>query len=300
MLKESSSTPPTALARLQVAADRTLIMGVLNVTPDSFSDGGLWNAPEDAILHGVRMWRAGADIIDVGGESTRPRGHHYGEGAERVQWEAEAERIIPVIEGLGKEGVPCISIDTWKHGVARAALDSGAHLVNDVSGLSMDAELGPLVAQAGCPIVLMHMRGTPETTMTFADDFGDVVEDVCSELEEAVQRALASGISRDAILLDPGLGFGKKGRDNFSLMSGVPALRKLGFPLLLGASRKSFLGDVTGRKRPMDRDWATAATVAAAVLSRVEVVRVHHVEAMVDVAKVAQELYDVSRHQWVA
>ena len=136
----------------------------------------------------------------------------------------------------------------------------------------------------------MHMRGTPETTMTFADDFEDVVVDVARELEEAVERAIGFGISRDAILLDPGLGFGKKGLDNFSLMSRVEPLKKLGFPLLFGASRKSFLGDVTGRKDPAERDWATAATVAAAVLEGVDVIRVHHVKGMVDVARVAQEL----------
>ena len=282
--------PKNVLSRLNLPTNRTLVMGVLNVTPDSFSDGGLWESTEQAVEHGLEMLRAGADIIDVGGESTRPRGNHYGAGADVVAGEAEIARVVPVIKALRDEGVPCISVDTWKGGVAQHALEAGAHLVNDVSGLSMDPELGSVVAESGCPIILMHMRGTPETTMSFADQFSDVVQDVCAELGSAVDRALAVGIERDAILLDPGLGFGKKGRDNFVLMAGVQELKKLGFPLLFGASRKSFLGDLTGRKQPIERDWATAATVAAAVLHGVDIVRVHHVEAMVDVARVAQEL----------
>ena len=268
-------------------------MGVLNVTPDSFSDGGLWQNPEQAVEHGLEMVRAGADIIDVGGESTRPRGTHYGSGADRVAGDEEAGRVVPVIRALREAGVPCISIDTWKGHVARRALEAGAHLVNDVSGLSMDLELGKVVAEAGCPIVLMHMRGTPDTTMSFSDDFSDVLRNVCDELEAAVARALKAGIERDSILIDPGLGFGKKGRDNFRLMAGVKELAKLGYPLLFGASRKSFLGDLTGKKPPVERDWATAATVAAAVLHGVDIVRVHHVSAMVDVARVAQELKEV-------
>ena len=287
------SKPPTSkdvFKRLNLPTDRTLVMGVLNVTPDSFSDGGLWESTDEAVAHGLEMVRAGADIIDVGGESTRPRGKHYGVGAETVDGEAEIARVVPVIKALRDEGVPCISVDTWKGRVAKRALEAGAHLVNDVSGLSMDPELGSVVAEFGCPIILMHMRGTPDTTMSFADQFTDVLGDVCVELGSAVDRAFAAGIERDAILLDPGLGFGKKGHDNFVLMAGVQELRKLGFPLLFGASRKSFLGDLTGRKRPIERDWATAATVAAAVLDGVDIVRVHHVEAMVDVARVAQEL----------
>jgi dihydropteroate synthase len=290
MKKSFHSPHHPGLSFLGLASDRTLVMGVLNVTPDSFSDGGKWMHRDAAIEAGLRMVEAGADIVDVGGESTRPKGLHYGSGADSISLQEELNRVIPVIQGLHERGVPCISIDTWKSSVASQALDAGAALVNDVSGLQMDPALGEVVARAGVPIVLMHMRGTPETTMDFADSFSDVVTDVCAELMGAVKRALDAGISKECIVLDPGLGFGKRGDDNYALMGRVRELQDLGFPVLMGASRKSFLGDLIGKKEPGLRDWATAATVAGAVLSGVNVVRVHHVEGMVDVVRVSQKL----------
>ncbi len=262
------------------------VMGVLNVTPDSFSDGGQFNTTDAAVKRALEMVEAGASIIDIGGESTRPKGQHYGDGAADVASAQEKDRVLPVIRSLVAHGVPCISIDTWKAEVAEAALEAGAHMVNDVSGFRLDPNMAEVVARADCPVVLMHMRGNPSTTMQFAETFRDVVDDVCNELMNSVQIALNAGVRRERIILDPGLGFGKKGEQNYRLLSGMSRLQSLGFPVLLGASRKSFLGDTTGRKDPRERDYATAATVAHGFYVGADILRVHNVEAMMDVLRV--------------
>ncbi len=244
-------------------------MGILNVTPDSFSDGGCFTDVRRAVEHGLAMERDGASIIDVGGESTRP-------GAEPVSAQDELARVVPVIEGLRAAGLRAtISIDTSKAGVAAAALDAGAQLVNDVSGLRGDDAMGGLVAERGVPCVLMHMRGEPRT-MQRDPRYSDVVGEVRAFLEERLRAALDAGISEDRIWLDPGIGFGKNLEHNLALLRGLPRLVELGRPIVIGTSRKSFLGKLTGR----DFAGLAAATVATSVLAYergARVFRVHDV-----------------------
>ncbi len=282
------SKPVLRFKERSLSLETPRIMGVLNVTPDSFSDGGLYVGLEAAIDAAGSMVEAGASVLDVGGESTRPKGSHYGDGSDRISLQEELDRVLPVIEALSARFDTWISIDTWKAHVAREALERGASLVNDVSGLTMDAAMAPLLAETKAPAVLMHMRGTPDTTMETADSLECVVEDVIEDLRQRVQKAEAAGMERSQIVLDPGLGFGKRGPQNFELLGQLSRLRELDLPLLVGASRKSFLGDVTGRSRPADRDFATAATVAMAVWEGVELIRVHRVDAMMDVLRVCE------------
>ncbi|HEY2698987.1 MAG TPA: dihydropteroate synthase [Pseudonocardiaceae bacterium] len=258
-------------------------MGVLNVTPDSFSDGGRYLNPADAIEHGIAMWRRGADLIDVGGESTRP-------GAERVEPEVETARVIGVISALAEAGVP-VSVDTTRARVAEAALDAGAQLVNDVSGGLADPDMAKLIAERGVPWVLMHWRGHSRN-MTALANYADVVTDVRDELSDRVDAALAAGVSPDALVLDPGLGFAKHAEHDWALLQRLDVLGKLGFPLLVGASRKRFLGrllaDPDGTPRPPDgREVATAAISALAAVAGVWGVRVHDVDSSLDAVAVA-------------
>lgn len=260
-----------------------VVMGVLNVTPDSFSDGGRYLNPADAIEHGIAMWRRGADLIDVGGESTRP-------GAERVEPEVETARVIGVISALAEAGVP-VSVDTTRARVAEAALDAGAQLVNDVSGGLADPDMAKLIAERGVPWVLMHWRGHSRN-MTALANYADVVTDVRDELSDRVDAALAAGVSPDALVLDPGLGFAKHAEHDWALLQRLDVLGKLGFPLLVGASRKRFLGrllaDPDGTPRPPDgREVATAAISALAAVAGVWGVRVHDVDSSLDAVAVA-------------
>jgi dihydropteroate synthase len=250
-----------------VVGTKPLVMGILNVTPDSFSDGGKSLKLSDAIADGRRMAKAGADIIDVGGESTRP-------GAEPVSLKVESERVIPVIEGLSKSVNVPISIDTRHAKVARAALDAGASIINDVSAFG-DPAMARLAAQKGCPVVLMHMRGEPHTMQ---DDprYGDVVEDVARFLAERSSYAASKGVRADRIIIDPGIGFGKTAEHNLELLRRLGELRSLGYPLLVGPSRKAFIGKVLGL--PVDeRLEGTLAAVALAVANGADAVRVHDV-----------------------
>ena len=244
-------------------------MGILNVTPDSFSDGGCYTDLARAVEHGLAMQREGACIIDVGGESTRP-------GAEPVSAADEIARVVPVIEGLRAAGLEAtISIDTSKAPVAAAALDAGAGLVNDVSALRADPAMAPLVAARGVPCVLMHMQGEPRT-MQRDPHYADVVGEVRAFLEERLTAACAAGIAEERIWLDPGIGFGKTMAHNLSLLHGLTALAELGRPVVIGTSRKSFLGRLTGR----DFTGLAAATVATSVLAYergARVFRVHDV-----------------------
>lgn len=262
---------------------RTYLMGVINVTPDSFSDGGRFFAPDQAIAQGQALAAAGADLLDVGGESTRP-------GAAEVAEADELSRVVPVVEALVRRcpGVP-ISIDTTKPGVARAALAAGACLVNDVSALG-DPLMAGVVAEAGAGCCLMHMQGKPRT-MQQAPRYGDAVEEILTALEAAAARAIAGGVAREKIWVDPGIGFGKTAAHNFFLLRHLGDFRLLGLPVLVGTSRKSMLAQVTFGKSAPERVVATAATVAiAAAQGAADVVRVHDVPQCLDAARVGDAL----------
>lgn len=266
--------------------DRTLIMGVVNVTPDSFFDGGRYLEPQLAIAHGLELERQGAAILDVGGESTRP-------GAQPVSMEEELTRVIPVVEGLAAQSKVPVSIDTFKPEVARAAVSSGATLINDITGLRHPAMV-EVAMELGVPVVVMHMLGDPGTMQSLADPasaYGDVVTDIIHWLEERLSAAEEQGLERHQMLVDPGLGFGKTVDQNLELLARLGEFRSLGCPLLVGPSRKSFIGAVL--EQPVDqRVEGTLATVVACALEGVEVVRVHDVAPAVRVAKVA----DAIRH----
>ena len=261
--------------------ERTLIMGIVNVTPDSFA-GGVPDAADAADL-ALRLADEGADLIDVGGESSRP-------GADPVAADEELARVLPVFRRLaGRLRIP-ISIDTSKAIVARAALGAGASIVNDVSGLANDPALGVEAAQADAPIVLMHMRGTPQTMYDKAA-YLDVAEEVAAELRQAVETACRAGIRRDQIIVDPGVGFAKRAEHSYGVLARLPEIASaVDRPILVGASRKSFLKAALGDAPPEERDWGTAAAVAAAVLGGAHIVRVHAVARMKDVVKVADRI----------
>lgn len=273
------------LARRALAyGGRTLVMGVLNVTPDSFSDGGQFFDPARAAARAVEMAAEGADIIDVGGESTRP-------GGEAVSVEEELRRVVPIVEALaGRIEVP-VSVDTTKAAVARAALAAGAEIVNDISGLRFDPALADECARAGAGLVLMHSRGTRETLHALppvADIFAEVTGGLRQSIEEAVRR----GVGRGALALDPGIGFGKSQEQNVELLARLDRLADEfgGFPLLVGTSRKRFVGALTGEADPSARLHGTMATVAAAVLRGAHIVRVHDVRPAVETARVADAI----------
>ena len=255
------------------------VMGILNVTPDSFSDGGLYAGVDAAIEHGLRMAREGADIIDVGGESTRP-------GAGAVDAEAESERVVPVVRELSRQLDVPISIDTAKAPVARAAFAAGAAIVNDVSGLRRDPAMIDVVRQTGAGCVAMHMRGTPETMQT-ETTYGDLIGDILDYFTETLELTRGAGIPDTRVMLDPGIGFAKSAEQNLELIMNVDRFRSLGRPVLMGPSRKSFIGKILGREAPTERAWGTAAAVACCIMRGADVVRVHDVKEMVDAARVA-------------
>jgi len=266
-------------SRTLVLGERTLLMGILNVTPDSFSDGGLFLDPGAAVARALAMEKAGADLIDLGGESTRP-------GSEGIPAEEELRRVLPVLDGLrGKLKIP-ISIDTAKSQVAEAAAIAGAEILNDVTGLRGDPRIADVAQRRKLPLILMHMRGEPRT-MQKAPFARDVVRDVAAGLRRAVAAARHAGVPKSQIVLDPGIGFGKSWPQNLELLERLPELAKLGFPLLLGTSRKSFIGKILGGAAKEQRAWGTAATVTASILGGAHIVRVHDVAEMVQVAKVA-------------
>lgn len=266
----------------QLPKDRTLVMGILNVTQDSFSDGGKYLKTDDAIQHGLRMLYAGADIIDVGGESTRP-------GADYVEPSAEQGRIVPVIAALVKAGA-IVSVDTMHTATARAALDAGAQIINDVSGLTHEAEMPALVAERKVPYVLMHRRGDQQTMVAEAN-YDDVVAEVVDELKTVRSTFTDAGVAPEQIVIDPGLGFAKDPAHNWALLQAIPELKALGHKVLIGTSRKRFLGALLAEAGkpapPAERDVATAATSALAAAAGAWCVRVHDVEGTLDALKVA-------------
>ena len=260
-------------------------MGILNVTPDSFSDGGELQSVSDVLRRGEAMARAGAGILDVGGESTRP-------GAPAVPLEEELRRVVPVIEALARKLALPISVDTRKAGVARRALEAGAGVVNDVSGLTFDREMAPLVARTGAGLVIMHMRGTPADMRTRAR-YQDLVAEVIRELLQSVERARAAGVPDDAVVLDPGIGFAKNRSQSLELLAELPRLAALGFPVLVGPSRKSFLGELLDLP-PEERVVGSAVSCALAWERGARIFRVHDVEETVQALSVARAITKAS------
>lgn len=252
-----------------LSLDKTAVMGVLNVTPDSFSDGGLWLEPDVAIKHGLEMAREGAAIIDVGGESTRP-------GAEPVPEDEELRRVLPVIEGLSASGVGFISIDTRKTSVAERAVEAGANIINDTAGEESDRSMDALAAETGAAIVLMHSRGTP-ATMRELTEYEDVGEFVTTFLAARAEELQTAGVTRDSIVLDPGIGFAKTAEQSVALLRSISGLVEMRYPVLVGTSRKSFMGHLLGLEEGQ-RLEATLASVAWCVAQGVKLVRVHDVE----------------------
>jgi dihydropteroate synthase len=258
---------------------RTLVMGILNVTPDSFSDGGLFFSKERAVARAMEMVADGADIIDIGGESTRP-------GSEAVSIDEELRRVVPVITELAKKGV-VISIDTSKADVAKSALDAGAWMVNDVSAMG-DPAMGGVLNEYDAPVVLMHMRGTP-ATMQDDVEYANITAEIVSYLSDRIDLAVATGLSRDRIVIDPGLGFGKSREGNFTIIRELSEFKALGRPVLVGASRKSFLGgEATERLMP------TVAVHTAAIINGADIIRVHDVAEAVSAARISETMRDMS------
>jgi dihydropteroate synthase len=277
---------PRPVARFEdLPTDRTLVMGIVNVTPDSFSDGGEHATADTAIAAGLRMFYAGADIIDVGGESTRP-------GAEDVSPEEEQQRVIPVIEALVKAGA-LVSIDTVRASTAAAALKAGAAIINDVSGLTIEPEMAELVASSKAPYILTHRRGDARTMNSLAE-YKDVAGEVVAELAGVRDKLYAAGVSREQIIIDPGLGFAKNDAQNWELLQNLDQLESLGHRILVGASRKRFLGTlltVAGKSAaPQERDAATAAITAISAYRGAWAVRVHDVGPSLDAVKVAARM----------
>jgi dihydropteroate synthase len=278
-------------SRTLILGQRTLVMGVLNVTPDSFSDGGNFFSQEKAVQHALQMERDGADLIDIGAESTRP-------GSLGINAEEEWSRLAPVLAALHTRLKIPISIDTRKSEIAAKAIESGAELINDVSGLNHDPRIAEISARARVPLILMHMRGEPQT-MQQKPFARDVLKDVAQGLRQSVSIARKAGVPNSQIILDPGIGFGKSYAQNYELLAELPQLAKLGFPLLVGTSRKGFIGKTLtqdGKPAPSPQPpeiaaqtkiWGTAATVTASILHGAHIVRVHDVAQMASVARIA-------------
>jgi dihydropteroate synthase len=271
--------------------ERTLVMGVLNVTPDSFSDGGKFLDVKRAVQHALAMQHDGADIIDIGAESTRP-------GSMGIPSAEELRRLLPVLDALrGKLKIP-ISVDTQKAAVAEIALGAGAEIINDISGLRHDPRLAEVAARHGAALILMHMRGTPRT-MQKGPFARDVLKDVVSGLRKSIATARKHGVPRSQIVIDPGIGFGKSYAQNYELLANLPELAKLGYPVMVGTSRKGFLGatlNKNGKPAPSDqRLWGTAATVAASILNGAHIVRVHDVAEMAQVARVTDAVLNFGK-----
>jgi dihydropteroate synthase len=272
-----------------VLGERPLVMGILNVTPDSFAERARLVDPEAAVTAAEEMEACGADLIDIGGESTRP-------GAVPVSTDDELARVVPVLKALRSRVRVPLSIDTTKAAVARAALAEGAAIVNDISGLRHDPALARVVADAGAALVLMHMRGRPDTMYEEAV-YADLLREVIAEVGASVGAAIEAGVSRERIMVDPGIGFAKRPPHSYGVLARLPEFAAaLDRPVLVGVSRKSYLRDATGGRPAADRDWGTAAAVTAAVLAGAHIVRVHSVSAMAQVVRTAEEIRNASGH----
>lgn len=265
---------------------RTYLMGILNVTPDSFSDGGQFNTLDAAIAQAKHLVHAGADLLDIGGQSTRP-------GAAQISLSEELQRVVPVITALRQAAwmatVP-ISIDTTRAEVAQAAIAAGADLINDISGGTFEPHIFTVAAAQQVPIVLMHIRGTPQT-MQQMTNYDDVVQTVAQSLQQQVDRAIAAGVKPEQIILDPGIGFAKTAAQNLELLRHLSRLRTLGYPLLVGPSRKSFIGKIIDQPDPQQRVWGTAAACCAAIAQSADILRIHDVAELRDVCRVADAIW---------
>jgi dihydropteroate synthase len=272
--------------------DRTYVMGVLNVTPDSFSDGGQFNSLETGMAQAQQLIQSGVDILDIGGQSTRP-------GSQPVPIEAELRRVVPVIEAIRQSPDPAlqtavISVDTTRAEVARAAVRAGADLINDISGGTFDHAMLSTVADLGVPIVLMHLRGTP-ATMQQKTDYEDLLGDIIGTLKRQVQAAIAAGVNASRIIVDPGIGFGKSYPQNLEILRQIPALQVLDCPILIGPSRKSFIGWILDQPDPTQRVWGTAAACCAAIAGGADILRIHDGREMVEVSRVADAVWRPQR-----
>jgi dihydropteroate synthase len=263
--------------------ERTYLMGVLNVTPDSFSDGGEFYRPTAALAQAQHLVEAGADILDIGGQSTRP-------GAEQVSVEEELDRVVPVVEAVRSQLSVPISVDTTRAVVARASVEAGADMINDISGGTFDSDMFSTVAQLGVPIVLMHIRGTPQTMQQFTD-YHDLIGEIYEFLERQLAAAQEAGILRSHLIIDPGIGFAKTAEQNLDILRQLPAFRALGVPMLVGVSRKSFIGRILNQPDPKARVWGTAAACCGAIAGLADILRVHDVLEMRDVCRVADAIW---------
>lgn len=263
--------------------ERTYLMGVLNVTPDSFSDGGEFYAPAAALAQAQRLVEAGADLIDIGGQSTRP-------GAQQVSVEEELQRVLSVVQVVRSQLSVPISVDTTRAVVAQQAVEAGADMVNDISGGTFDPDMLSMVAQLGVPIVLMHIRGTP-ATMQQLTDYQDLIGDIHGFLEGQLAAAERAGIKRSRLIIDPGIGFAKTLEQNVEILRQLPTFRALGVPILVGVSRKSFIGRLVNQPDPKGRVWGTAAACCSAIAGTADILRVHDVFEMRDVCRVADAIW---------
>jgi len=262
---------------------RTYLMGVLNVTPDSFSDGGEFNTLDKALAQAQAMVGAGADILDIGGQSTRP-------GAEQISVAEELERVLSVLQVLRKEINLPISVDTTRAVVAEAAIKAGADIVNDISGGTFDLEMLTTVAKLKVPIILMHIRGNPETMQTLTH-YDDVMGEIAHFLIQQIERAIAAGIDQDKIIIDPGIGFAKNYKQSIEIIRRLNELNTLNYPILVGASRKSFIGNILNQPDPKARVWGTAAACCAAISKGADILRVHDVKEIRDVSLIADAIF---------
>ncbi|MDQ2100511.1 MAG: dihydropteroate synthase [Tychonema bourrellyi B0820] len=266
---------------------RTYLMGVLNITPDSFSDGGDFNTIESALAQAENMVKYGVDIIDIGGQSTRP-------GAAEISLAEEIDRVVPVVEMLRKKAdtfadIP-ISIDTTRAPVAKVAIEAGADIINDISGATFDPEMLSTVAKLAVPIILMHLRGTPQTMQTLTD-YRDLIGEIGEFLQSRIAAAVAAGIDKSQIIIDPGIGFAKTYEQNLEILRELPKFRSLNCPILVGVSRKSFIGQILNQPLAKQRVWGTAAACTGAIANSADILRVHDVREMHDVCQVADAIF---------
>ncbi len=262
---------------------KTYVMGILNVTPDSFSDGGEFEPLNSALTQTQNMIENGADIIDIGGQSTRP-------GAEKISLAEELKRVIPIIKVIREQATIPISIDTTRAEVARSAVEAGADIINDISGGTYDENMFSTAAQLAVPIILMHLKGTPQTMQSLTN-YGDLITEIKAFLEQQINQAIAIGIPQSNIIIDPGIGFAKNTAQNIQLIQQLSQFKTLNAPILIGVSRKSFIGKITGQTNPKDRLWGTAAACCGAIANGADLIRVHDVAQMRDVAKVADTIW---------